>query len=349
MILPVILSGGAGSRLWPLSTRAAPKQLLPLLGTHTMIQDTAARFTGDNFLDPAFICSAAHADIIAAQVPGTGALLLEPVGRNTAPAAAAAALHGQAIGAELVLLAPADHHVRNVPAFQNAARDAAPAALAGNIVTFGITPDRPETGYGYIHMGESVSGAVRRVQAFVEKPDHATAQTYLADGGYAWNAGLFLFRPDTMLAELKTHAPDILASVEAAYALAKVEGRKVALDVDSFAACRSDSIDYAVMEATTHAACLPVDIGWSDIGSFEALHGDLPKDAQGNAGPEDMSLIESTDCLVSSDGPKVSLVGVEGLGVIVKNGEVLVVKLSESQSVKSLVEHLKSTDQTTRL
>jgi len=314
-----------------------------------MIQDTADRFIADEFLDPAFICSAAHADIIAAQVPGDGVLLLEPMGRNTAPAAAAAALHGQAIGAELVLLAPADHHVRNISAFQTAARNASSAALAGHIVTFGITPDRPETGYGYIHMGEAVDGAVRRVQAFVEKPDRDTAKSYLAQGGYAWNAGLFLFRPDTMLAELKAHAPDILDAVQSAYSNAAISGRTLALDADSFAACRSDSIDYAVMEATRHAACLPVDIGWSDIGSFEALHADLPKDEAGNAVPDETLTINSRACLVDTDGLSVSLVGLEGIGVIVRNGEVMVVKLDQSQSVKTLVEALKSSNQSSRL
>ena len=342
MILPVIMSGGAGSRLWPLSTPVEPKQLLPLLGERTMIQETAARFVGSDFADTAVICGANHAALIDLQVPGRGAIIVEPVGRNTAPAAAVAALHGQALGAELVLLAPADHHMADAGAFRRAVAEAAPAARNGFVVTFGIRPDRPETGYGYIRMGDAVVDSVNRVDAFVEKPDSLTAKNYIEAGNYAWNAGLFLFRPDTMIRELRAHAPDILDSVESAYAKAHHDSRQITLDPDAFAACRAESVDYAVMEATAHAACLPIDVGWSDIGSFAALHGALPHDPHGNALARNSLAVSSRNCLVDTDGPRVSLVGVEGLGVIVRNNEILVVSLDESQSVKTLVDRIKA-------
>ena len=336
MILPVILSGGAGSRLWPLSTPAHPKQLLPLVGERTMIQETAARFEGADFLSPAVICNAAHADAVAAQVAGDGVIGLEQVGRNTAAAAAWAALIGRDAGAELVLLAPADHHITDVGAFREAVAEAAGVARSGHIVTFGIQPTRPETGYGYIRMSETLQGGVRRVEAFVEKPDTATAQRYVATGDYAWNAGLFLFRPDTLLSEMKQHAADILESLEIALADGRREGRYVHPHAERFAATRSQSFDYAVMETTDLAACLPVEMGWTDIGSFEALLTARKRDAQGNALPRLSRALDAKNCLVDTDGPRVSLVGVENLGVIVRDGEVLVIDLAQSQRVKHL-------------
>ena len=338
MIRPVILSGGAGSRLWPLSTPDHPKQFLPLVGEETLIQQTAARFSGETFLPPAVICNAAHADTVAKQLPDADAVFLEPVGRNTAPAAALATLYGHSTGAELVLLAPADHFIADPDAFGRAVSAAAPVAADGHIVTFGIQPTRAETGYGYIHMGEAIHGDVRRVSAFVEKPDAATARAYLESGDHAWNAGLFLFRPDTMLSELKSHAPDILAAVEDAFANRREEGRLHHLDAGAFAACRSQSLDYAVMEPTTRAACLPVSMGWTDIGSFEALHAARPGNASGNALAEGTRAVGASDCLVDTDGPRVNLVGVSGLAVIVRDGEVLVLDMAHSQSVKRLAD-----------
>ena len=338
MILPVILSGGAGSRLWPLSTPEHPKQFLPLLGEETLIQQTAARFESGAFLPPAVICNAAHADTVAGQLPKGGAILLEPVGRNTAPAAAAAALHGRDLGAELVLLAPADHYIAEPEAFREAVLMAAPVAKAGHIVTFGIAPTRAETGYGYINMADELGAGVRRVEAFVEKPDAATAERYLASCDYAWNAGLFLFSPSLMVEELSAHAPDILATVETAMSRAEREGRIVRLDPDTFATCRSQSFDYAVMEPTDRAACLPVSMGWTDIGSYEALHAARERDGAGNAVPLDTRVVGAANCLVATDGPRVSLVGVENVAVVVRDGEVLVLDLAQSQQVKRLTD-----------
>ena len=338
MILPVILSGGAGTRLWPMSTPQTPKQLLPLVGETTMLEATAARFQGAGFAPPAVICNAAHAAEIARQVPDGGAIILEPVGRNTAAAAALAAFHAQDAGAELVFLAPADHHISDPGAFRAAALAAAPAARDGWIVTFGIAPDRPETGYGYIRMGEILDASVHQVAAFVEKPDRATAQAYLADGGYAWNAGLFLFRPDTLVAEMERHCPDIVEAVGKAWEASRPDGRHVPVDASRFAKVRSDSLDYAVMEPTSRAACLRVDMGWTDIGSFGALRDARPRDAHGNSLPPGTVAVEAADNLVVTDGPRVSLAGVSGIGVIVRNGEVLVVDLDRSQTVKQVAE-----------
>ena len=301
-----------------------------------MIQETAARFKGADFLSPAVICNAAHADAVAAQVAGGGAIGLEPMGRNTAAAAAWAALIGRDAGAELVLLAPADHHITDVGAFREAVAEAASVAQGGHIVTFGIQPTRPETGYGYIRMSEALEGGVRRVDAFVEKPDAKTAERYVATGDYAWNAGLFLFHPDTLVSQMERHATDILGSVEAALADGRREGRFIYPDAERFAATRSQSFDYAVMEATDVAACLPVEMGWTDIGSFEALLLARARDTQGNALPPASRALDAKNCLVDSDGPRVSLVGVENLGVIVRDGEVLVIDLAQSQRVKDL-------------
>lgn len=356
-ILPVILSGGAGSRLWPLSRRAAPKQLLALVGDRTMVEATAARFDAPGYLPPAFICNADHADTIDAQVPAkngeSGSLILEPVGRNTAPCAAVAALHAREIGADLVLMSPADHHVTDPESFRDAVAAARGAALDGHIVTFGITPTGPETGYGYIRRGGGLGGRVARVDSFVEKPDRATAQGYLDAGGYSWNAGLFLFAPDAMIAELERHAPAILAAARAAYDRASRSGRRLALDADSFAASPSEAVDRAVMERTDRAAVVDVSMGWNDIGAFDALHRVRADaggaDAHGNVAPEGTIAMEAGGCLVDSDGPRVSLVGVENVGVVVRGGEVLVVALDRAQGVKAVVDAIKAGGDTGRL
>ena len=355
-IIPVIMSGGAGSRLWPLSRNAAPKQLLPLISDQTMVQETVARFDDELFADPVFICNALHVEAITAQMAEVDrkidALIVEPVGRNTAPCAVVAACHGAKMDDHLVMLVPADHHVKDKAAFTAAIKKAVKSAKEGYLVTFGITPDAPETGYGYIAQGKSLASGVFKVDAFKEKPDAATAQTYLDSGNYAWNAGIFLFSPQSFLSEAHTHSADIAVAAEAAYAVASRAGVVVNLPKELFAACPSESIDYAVMEHTKKAAVVPCDIGWNDIGSFASLktaRAEIDADAAGNNVRGHVMIEASTDCLVESDSLPVSLVGMKDVAVIVKNGEIMVVNLNEAQSVKQIVEQLKGRGESERL
>jgi len=356
-ILPVIMSGGAGSRLWPLSRKAAPKQLLPLLTDKTMIQETVARLTGDMFLPPVFICNAAHASAIAAQMADInteiGAIIVEPVGRNTAPCGAIAALHAKALGQTLgrdviALLLPADHHVKKPEAFRLAISNAVKSASSGHLVTFGITPDRPETGYGYIEEGESIDANAAAVKSFREKPDLETAQKYLASGDYAWNAGIFMFAPEAMLAEMSMHAPDIEKMSRQSYEMGKTDGVVYHLDADLFSQIKGQSIDYAVMEPTRKAAIVPADIGWTDIGSFLALYDEL-KDDDGQAFKGDVMAHNVSNCLIQTDGPLVAAIGLEGLSIIVEDNKVLVMPLEHAQDVKKIVEALKSADRPDQL
>lgn len=350
-IIPVIMSGGAGSRLWPASKRAMPKQLLPLVGEDTMVQQTAQRLSnadsaGVDFSDPVFICNTDHAAPITAQMAAKartiGAIITEPMGRNTAPVAVAAALYAQSQSPDaLVLLAPADHFVTKPDAFHGAVAQALPAATSGKLVTFGITPSHAETGYGYIEKGSALYGDVHTVAAFREKPDAQTAQAYIDSGNFLWNAGIFLFSPRAFLSEIKKHSPDILAGAQRAFDAAAHDGVRIDLPHDEFAACPSESIDYAVMEKTGEAAVVPCDIGWNDIGSFAALH-DVLKDDTGMAVPQTTLSVNAKHCLVHSDGPRVALVGVEGVGVIIKDGVVMVVALNAAQDVKKVVDHIKA-------
>jgi len=355
-IVPVIMSGGAGSRLWPLSRQANPKQLLPLVTDQTMVQETAERFTGERFTDPVFICNALHVDAIAAQMAEIGravdAFIVEPVGRNTAPCAVVAAVHAAKKDDVLVMLVPADHHVKKPENFRAAIEKAIKAAQDGFLVTFGISPDGPETGYGYIAQGETMAPGVFKVDAFREKPDLETAKSYLDAGNYAWNAGIFLFSPDAFLKEAASHAAAITSEAEKAYAAAEQTGNVIHLNKDIFAACPSESIDYAVMEHTKKAAVVPCEIGWNDIGSFtslQAARAEIESDDQGNALSGAVMSENSAGCLVQSDGTPVSIVGLSNVGVIVHGGEVLVVNLDESQAVKKIVTRLKDGKETDRL
>jgi len=344
-VIPVIMSGGAGSRLWPASRQAMPKQLLPLVTEETMVQETAQRFSGDLFHAPVFICNAAHADPIRAQMADIGqdigAIIVEPVGRNTAPCAVIAALHAQASDPKaLLLLAPADHHVTKPDAFRRSVAAAIPAASASRLVTFGIAPTGPETGYGYIHQGEAIGPGAFDVKAFKEKPDETTAQSYLDSGDYHWNAGIFLFSPETLLSEMEKFHPDIVTQAKLAYEKAVLRSRQYNLDHEAFAACPAESIDYAVMEPTDKAAVVPCDIGWNDIGSFTSLHA-LKQGENGNAFSGDVMAHETTNSLIETDGPLVTTVGVDGVAIIVKDGAILVAKLDAAQDVKKIVERLK--------
>ena len=352
-IIPVILSGGAGSRLWPASRQAMPKQLLPLVTEQTMVQETAERLSGDLFHAPVFICNAAHAEPIRQQMKdidtSVGAVIVEPMGRNTAPCAVVAALHALESDPDaLILLSPADHHVTKPGAFRRAVAAAIPAAQKGCLVTFGISPDGPETGYGYIEQGDCAAPGAFEVKAFKEKPDRETAQGYLDQGGYFWNAGIFLFAPEVLLAEMKKFHQEILEKATEAYKKSKLESGQFNLDADCFAGCPSESIDYAVMEPTDKAAVVPADIGWNDIGSFTSLHA-LKKGENGNAVQGDVIAYNTTDSLIETDGPLVTTVGLEGIAVIVKDGSILVAKLDAAQDVKKIVETLKSEKRTDKL
>ena len=340
---PVLLSGGSGTRLWPLSREAYPKQFLPLAGDDTMVQATWRRVEALADLAPIAVANEEHRFLVAEQLRQVGApvpaILLEPVGRNTAPAIAAAALQAMAGGADpLLLVLPSDHVVRDVAGFQRAVREASSAAEAGALVTFGVVPDAPETGFGYIQ-AEAGDG-LRQVLRFVEKPDAATARSYLDAGGYYWNSGMFLFRASRYLEELARFRPDIVDAVRAAHAAARHDGDFVRLDKDAFSACPSDSIDYAVMEKTADAMVLPVDIGWNDVGSWSALWDVAERDADGNAHHGDVIAVDSRNSYAYAQR-LVALVGVDDIVVVETDDAVLVARKDKVQEVKQVVARLK--------
>jgi mannose-1-phosphate guanylyltransferase len=344
-IIPVILSGGSGTRLWPMSRPENPKQLLALTAEETMLQLTAARTGGgEGFARPIVVANAAHADQVEAQLAAVAqdaqALILEPMGRNTAPAIALAAL--AAGGAEPLLVMPSDHVIADVEAFRAAIRAARPLVEQGWLVTFGIAPDAPETGYGWIKVGEAVEPGVHRVDRFVEKPPIEAARAMLASGDHAWNGGIFMFRADVFLDALGVHAPEMLASVQAAMDAARREGGRIYPDADLFAASPSDSIDYAVMEKAERVAVVPVAMGWSDVGSWDALHAISDCDDENNACNGDVVLIDSSNCLVRSGaGKRIALVGVSDLIVVAHGDDVLVIPRGRSQDVKKIIDAMK--------
>lgn len=341
---PVLLSGGSGTRLWPLSREAYPKQFLPLAGEHTMLQDTWRRVAPLAGAAPIVVANEEHRFLAAEQLRLVGVehadIILEPVGRNTAPAIAAAALQASANGDDpLLLVLPSDHVVRDPEAFRAAVTAAIPDAEAGALVTFGIVPAAPETGFGYIQAAEGQG--VRQVLRFVEKPDAATARGYLEAGGYYWNSGMFLFRASRYLAELGRFRPDILAAVRAAFAGAARDGDFIRLEREAFAACPADSIDYAVMEKTADARVLPVDIGWNDVGSWSALWEVSEQDGDGNARQGDVIAVDSRNSYAYARR-LVALVGVEDLVVVETDDAVLVARKDRVQQVKDVVARLKS-------
>ncbi|MBQ5938574.1 mannose-1-phosphate guanylyltransferase/mannose-6-phosphate isomerase [Massilia sp. AB1] len=356
-IYPVILSGGAGTRLWPLSRAVLPKQLLPLVGDKTMLQDTALRVANwPGVMAPLVVCGNDHRFMVAEQLRQIGitplGILLEPVGRNTAPAVAAAAHHLKAIDPEAVMLVlPADHVIENNAAFRDAVERAITLVGQGALATFGIVPKTPETGYGYIRRGEQVAncGECFKVARFVEKPDLETAQGFLAEGGYYWNSGMFMFQADRYLAELQQHAPSIAASAAQAMQSAYRDLDFCRLDEASFSACPSDSIDYAVMEHTRDAAVVPADIGWNDVGSWSALWEVQSKDEQGNAQRGDVYLDGVKNSLVRAESRIVAVVGVEDLVVVETQDAVLVAHKDQVQRVKQVVDHLKAKSRTEHL
>src|SRR5262245_32206134 len=289
MLIPVILSGGSGTRLWPLSRELYPKQLLPLVSQRSMLQETVARTEGlPDAAPPIVVCNEHHRFMVAEQLREIGAapqaIVLEPQGRNTAPAAAVAALLASANSADrdpVLLVLPADHVISDVNAFKVAVSMGRSAAEAGSLVTFGVIPDRVETGYGYIRRGQS-AGQAFRVEKFVEKPDAATARAYIDSGEYYWNSGMFMFQARRLLDEMRNFAPAIYEACVGAMKVAKRDLDFTRLPTAEFSACPSDSIDYAVMEKTRHAVVVPLDAGWSDVGSWSSLHEAIPGDDSGN-------------------------------------------------------------------
>lgn len=345
-INPVILSGGVGSRLWPLSRALYPKQLLPLATERTMLQETALRVAeAARFAAPLVVANEEHRFMIAEQLRVVGidpsAIILEPEGRNTAPAVALAALRLAADDPDaLMLVMPSDHVIGDVAAFHGAVEAGARAAAADRLVTFGITPERPETGYGYIEAGDALTDGVRAVRRFVEKPDAATAAEYLASGRFYWNAGIFLFRAGHYLDELERQAPDILAACRAAMEKAASDLCFIRPDAAAFRASPSNSIDYAVMEKTASAAVVPVSMGWSDVGSWTALWEISPRDGDGNSRWGDVIALDSRNSLLRSEGPAIAALGLDDMVVVATRDAVLVAPKERAQDVKKVVDEL---------
>lgn len=345
-LVPLILCGGSGSRLWPLSRSAYPKQFLALTGDASLLQQTIARIPA-GAAAPIVVTNAEHRFMVAEQCRAIACqpahVVLEPVARNTAPAIAAGALLALQADPDAVLLVLAsDHVIQNPNAFHHCIEQALPAAHSGKLVTFGIVPDAPHTGYGYIQRGVASPDGLHAIQRFIEKPDAARAQAMLDAGGHFWNSGMFLFRADAFLAELGRLQPQMLAQIQAAVAGAERDLDFTRLAQAAFAACPSDSIDYAVMEHTQLGEVVAADIGWSDIGSWSALADILERDANGNALLGDVLQQDSHDCLVHANHRLVAAVGVQDLVIVETADAVLVAHKDQAQSVKKIVEHLQA-------
>lgn len=349
MIVPVILAGGSGTRLWPLSRKLYPKQLLPLVDERTLVQNTIERLQGlDGIAEPIVICNEDHRFIIAEQMRAMGvspaAIVLEPAGRNTAPAVAVAAMLAQRLGPEAELLVlPADHLIGDPAQFHDAVRQAAAHAAAGHLVTFGIVPSAPETGYGYILQGPALAGSTARaIERFVEKPDLATAETYVASGQYFWNSGMFVFRASSVLAELERLAPAIVESCRKALDLAGQDLDFLRLDREAFAACPEDSVDYAVMERTDKGVMIPLACGWNDLGSWDALWQAGGKDEDGNVTRGDVVLCDVHDSYLHAETRLLAAVGLQNHIVVETSDAVLISPRDRVQEVKKIVDKLKA-------
>ncbi len=363
MIIPVVLAGGSGTRLWPLSRKLCPKQLLKLTGDHTMLQNTLLRIKdAEGMADPIVICNEQHRYIVAEQLEAIGvrpaAVFLEPMGKNTAPAVAVAALKARAIDPKaLIMVLPADHLISDQLEFYNAIKTAQAHAEKGALITFGVVPDKPETGYGYIRKGAPAPGSRSKensgasmsddpadayvIDEFVEKPDLDTARQYLASGQYCWNSGMFMFGANTVLDEMRRFVPDIVDAAAAALQRAKPEGSLWLLDAGEFGRCPSDSIDYAVMERTGCGVMIPFAAGWDDLGSWAAIWAVGEKDANGNVLSGDVMINEVEKSFILSTRRLVAGVGLSGQVVVETPDAVLVADMEKAQSVKHIVDQLK--------
>jgi mannose-1-phosphate guanylyltransferase / mannose-6-phosphate isomerase len=342
---PVILSGGSGTRLWPLSRGQYPKQFLPLVTKNTMVQETMLRLSGlAGLKNPIAVCNEDHRFMMAEQLWEIGvkptAIILEPVGKNTAPAVAMAALSASSQD-EVLLVLPADHVILNIEAFHLAIAKAEALAKQGNLVTFGIVPTHPETGYGYIMKDSTRLGEAYKVAAFVEKPDLVAAKNYVKSGNYLWNSGMFAFTAGNFLKELEKHNPDMLSACKQALSSAIIDLDFIRLDKATFSACPADSIDYAVMEKTDKAAVIPLDASWNDVGSWSALWDVTDKDASGNAVSGDVLTLDTKNSYIYSEDKLVTVIGVEDLVVVETKDAVMIAPKDRVQEVKQIVDQLK--------
>ncbi len=348
MIVPVILSGGSGTRLWPVSRESHPKQFWSLISGNTLIQDTAMRAVGARFAAPVVVCNQEHRFMVAEQLRGVGIddarIVLEPVGRNSAPAITAAALLVAERDPDAVMwMMAADASIGDLEKLHAALGVAAAAARAGRFVTFGIVPTAPETGYGYIEIGAPLAEvpAAHVLSRFVEKPDAATARALVDGGRHLWNSGMFVFTAATLLAQMRLYAPEVVAAVTAAVAAARTDLDFIRLDPAAFGACPDISLDYAVAERTDRAAVVPADIGWSDVGSWQALWELQDKDASGNVASGDVLLEDARNCLVRSDGMLTAVLGLSDVVLVVTEDAVLAMDRARAQDVKNVVTRLK--------
>ncbi len=333
-IVPVILSGGSGTRLWPRSRASRPKPFIPLVGGRTLFAEALERCADPAlFAPPLVVTGAAHAEFVAAEAVAGMRMAVEPEGRNTGPAIALAASLVEP--EDVLLVCPSDHHIADVAAFRAAAAAAAALAREGYMVALGIPPDRPETGYGYIRRGAPIAGGFA-VARFVEKPDLAHAEAFLAEGGYDWNGGVFAFAARDVLAELADHRPAMAQGVALAVDKGEWHGDRFHPGREAWATLNGESIDYAVMESTARAAVVPAAFGWSDIGNWQALHAARGGDADGNRAMGNADLLDCRNVMVETDGPRVSVVGLENVIVVVDGDEVLVTSAAGAQLVGKL-------------